>query len=704
MSSFGELSPLLAARSVAVIGASDREGNLGGVAIAFLKKFHFRGPVWPINPGRAMVGGLPCFPSLRELPSVPDLAILAVPAASIVDVVKDCVAAGVPAAVAWAGGFAETGEDGRARQRQLEEVCRSSGIKLCGPNCIGIINTALGLTASFSSMMTEHDHLTPGVVSMVSQSGGIGVMAHSRAQEFGLGFRVTISCGNEAALGIPDFIHALALDDGTRVIAVYTEGLSNPAAFVEALAEARRQEKPVVILKGGATQASGRAALAHTGRLAGVDRTYDAIFREFAAIRVYSTEELLDVSLQLASLQPGQLPKGDRVLISSFGGGSGVICTDQCGREGLAVPPLDAVTRQRIVPLLTPLSSTLNPIDLTPGMMTTPEHRAKLPQAMRVLADAPGLDNWLFLAAGFGSLAPELVEIYDQTRMASAKPLCLTWQAPPAGITEDLAARGIYTFSEHARAVRAIGHIVRYARDLDHAIRRMPPPDRFAWSDFIPPTTGSGVVVSEHVAARILEAAGLPVARGRIAATTDESVRAAQEVGFPVAIKAISSAITHRAAMGLVALNVGTTDAVASTDRSLRARAAELGAPLDGIWVQHMFAGDRELLVTALRDQEFGVMVGCGIGGGMTEVIDDVVFARAPVDAAGARDLLKALKTIRRLPDFLSDRQRELAADFVARFSSLAATAPWQQFTFEVNPLKLGADAAAAVDGLLLLE
>ena len=226
----------------------------------------------------------------------------------------------------------------------------------------------------------------------------------------------------------------------------------------------------------------------------------------------------------------------------------------------------------------------------------------------------------------------------------------------------------------------------------------------FPWSDFIPPTTGSGVVVSEHVVARILEAAGLPVARGRIAATTDESVRAAQEVGFPVAIKAISKAITHRAAMGLVALNVGTTDAVASTDRSFRARAAELGAPLDGIWVQHMFAGDRELLVTALRDQEFGVMVGCGIGGGMTEVIDDVVFARAPVDAAGARDLLKALKTIRRLPDFLSDRQRELAADFVARFSSLAATAPWQQFTFEVNPLKLGADAVAAVDGLLLLE
>jgi len=705
VSSFGELSPLLAARSVAVIGASDREGNLGGVAIGFLKKFHFRGPVWPVNPGRATVGDLRCFPSLRELPSIPDLAMLAVPAESIIDVVNDCVAAGVPAAVAWAGGFAETGEEGRARQQRLEAICRESGLKLCGPNCIGIINTSLGLTASFSSMMTEHDRLTPGVVSMVSQSGGIGVMAHSRAQAFGLGFRVTISCGNEAALGTADFIRALALDDGTRVIAVYTEGLSNPAAFVDALAEARKREKPVVILKGGATAASGRAALAHTGRLAGVDRMYDAIFREFAAIRVYSTEELLDVCLQLASLRPGQLPKGDRVLLSSFGGGSGVICTDQCVREGLAVPQLDDDTRQRLAPLVTPLSSSLNPIDLTPGMMTNPAHRAHMPEVMRVLAEAPALDNWLFLSAGFGSLAPELVAIYDQARQNSAKPLCLTWQSPPAGITEDLAARGIYTFDEHARAVRAMAHIVRYASDLQHATRNMPTmTESFPWSDFIPTDSASNVVVSEHVVARILEAARLPVAQGRIAATTDDAVREAKAVGFPVAVKAISPSITHRAAAGMVALNVATAEAVATTDRAFRARATELGAPLSGIWVQHMFAGERELLVTALRDREFGVMVGCGIGGGMTEAIDDVAFARAPVDVAGATALLRRLETLRRLPDFLSDRQLALSADFVARFSALAATAPWPRFTFEVNPLKLGNDAVAAVDGLLLIE
>ncbi len=702
--SFGELSPLLAARSVAVVGASDREGNLGGVAVGFLRKFGYAGPVWPIHPARPTVAGLPCFPSLRALPATPDLAILAMSADSIVGVTQECVDAGVPAAVAWAGGFAEAGEAGRARQRALERVCRDGGLKLCGPNCIGIINTATGLTASFSTMMAEHDRLTPGVVSMVSQSGGIGVMAHARAEAFGLGFRVTVSCGNEAVLGIPDFIHALAQDDGTRVIAVYTEGLSNPGAFVEALDEARRRGKPVVILKGGASAASGRAALAHTGRLAGADRTYDAIFREFAAIRVHSTEELLDVCLQLASLRPGQLPQGDRVLLSSFGGGSGVICTDQCARDGLAVPSLDDATRARLAPLLTPLSSALNPVDLTPGMMTQPAHRANLPRVMEVLAGAPGLDSWLFLAAGFGRLAPQLVEFYDAARRAAAKPMALTWQAAPAGVKEALAARGIYTFTEHARAVRALAHIARHAADLRHAIRRSPAtPPAFPWREYVSAAAAT-TVVGEDAVARILERAGLPVARGRLATSAKDAVRAAHDVGFPVAVKAISPTITHRAAAGLVALNVETPDAVFKAAGTLRARVARLGAALDGLWIQHMFAGERELIVTALRDAEFGVLVGVGVGGGMTEVVDDVVLARAPVEQAGALDMLLRLRTQRRLPHWLSERQRVLAADFVARFSVLAASAPWPRFTLEVNPLKLGDDAAAVVDGLLLIE
>jgi acetyltransferase len=700
--SFGDLTPLLAPRSVAVVGASDREGNLGGLAVGFLQKFGYRGPVWPVNAGRSVVAGLPCFAHLRALPSRPDLVIVAVPAETVTEVVADCIAIGSPGAIVWAGGFAEVDDKGRARQQQLEDLCRGTSLKLCGPNCIGVINTSIGLTASFSSLMSEFDRLTPGTVSIVSQSGGTAVTAHGRAQELGLGFRVTISCGNEATLSVGDFIFALAQDDGTRVIAAYVEGLSDPTRFVEALAEANRRGKPVVILKGGAHEQSGRAALAHTGKLAGVDRTYDAIFREFAAIRVFSTEELLDVSLQLASLRPGQLPAGNRVLLSTFGGGSGVLAADQCIREGLKVPTLDAETRARLKPIFSPLGSSMNPVDLTPGSMTNPQYRSALPAVLKTLVDAPDIDSYVFMSAGFGALAPKLVTMFEELRATTDKPICLSWLSPPRGVTASLAERGVVVFDEHARAIRAAAHLVRYAVNRRHRIRHRPEMAKpFAWSDVIGVAAG---VVSENIAARILELAGLPIASGRLARTTEEAIGAADEVGYPVALKAISAEITHRAAAGLVRLNVEDADQVARTDRALRDRVAERGVALDGIWVQHMVSGALELLVTAFRDPQFGVMVGCGMGGGITEIIDDVVFARAPIGADGAFDLLGRLRTIERLPALLPDTDRRRASDFLARFSALVATAPWDSFTFEVNPVKIGSDEMAAVDALLVID
>ena len=257
---FGALAPLLAPASVAVIGASDREGNLGGLCVAYLRKFGFAGPVWPVNAGRGEVGGLRCHPDLAALPAAPDLAVIAVPAESVAAVARDCIAHGVKAAVVWAGGFAEGDEQGRARQRELEDAVRGSGMLLCGPNCIGVINTSIGLTASFSSLMSELDAFNPGTVSIVSQSGGIAVTSHARAQELGLGFRLTISCGNEATLGLPQFIDALVDDDGgPRVFVVEGDlarernlrlGLSS-GAMVEVLEGLGPEDRVVVVGQSG---------------------------------------------------------------------------------------------------------------------------------------------------------------------------------------------------------------------------------------------------------------------------------------------------------------------------------------------------------------------------------------------------------------------------------------------------------------------
>jgi acyl-CoA synthetase (NDP forming) len=339
----------------------------------------------------------------------------------------------------------------------------------------------------------------------------------------------------------------------------------------------------------------------------------------------------------------------------------------------------------------------MNPVDLTPGSMTNPKNRETLPEVLDILAHAPRIDQYLCFSSGFGGLAPQFADMFEAMRGRADRPVGLSWLAPPDGIVPRLAANGVMVFTEHARLIRAAAHLARHAADLRHRIRVVPldRPD-FPWSDFV---RGESVV-TEDVVAGILTAAGLPVAPGGLARTADEAAAIARRVGFKVAMKAISPTITHRAAAGLVALDIASEAAAAETFAAFQSRAPGL----DGVWVQHMFRGRVELLVTAFRDREFGVVVGCGMGGGMTEIIDDVVFTRAPIDTDGAEDLLHRLRTLVRLPTLLTGAQIRLAAEFIARFSALAATAPWPGFTLEVNPLKIGDTAVAAVDGLLIVE
>src|SRR5580700_5044861 len=257
---FADVSRLLAPRSVAIIGASDQPGNVGGAAVRFFRKFSSPCTVWPVNRGRDTVAGLPCYKSVADLPAPTDLAILAVPASVVVQVVRECVAAGIRAGIAWAGGFQEGGASGLALQNELAALCRQTGFALLGPNCIGIIDTHTPITASFASMMLELHRFLPGNISMVSQSGGLATMGQAMAQLQGYGFRYMISTGNEAVLEVADFIHALAADLLTKVIATYLEGVRDGGKFRRALLAARDAGKPVIVLKAGATSASAAAA------------------------------------------------------------------------------------------------------------------------------------------------------------------------------------------------------------------------------------------------------------------------------------------------------------------------------------------------------------------------------------------------------------------------------------------------------------
>lgn len=701
---FRDLTRLLSPRSIAVVGASDRVGNLGGDTVQRLRKFGFPGPVWPVNPNATTVADLACFARVEDLPQAPDLAIFALPANALLESIAAFAARGTRAGVAYAGGFAEAGGEGIALQRRLQELCRANDFMLCGPNCVGLMNMGVPVTSTFSTVLYELDSLRAGAISFLSQSGGLATTAMSIAHRAGFGFRHLISGGNEAVVTFSDYLHALALDQGTQVIAGYLEGVSDPPRLLKALEEARRRDKPVVLVKSGSTGASARAAMAHTGSLVGEDRVVDAILQEMGVIRTASVEEMVDVAMMLASLPPGRRPRGANVGIVTFGGGNGVLAADQAASAGLTVPTLRPDCIAKLKAHLVSVATASNPMDLTPSTAFRPEALAELPKALDALAADADLDSLLFIVSGLAAKAKDITQLIVDLWRRSPKPVCVSWPSPPIGVMAALADAGIPAFEEPARGLMALGRIVRRGQALHRPPRDAGvAPHAFDWTRFVP-QAGKGTVICEDRCHEILRAAGLGAAEGALARTAVEAARIAKEIGLPVVLKGISPAVTHRAAVGLLAVDLRDAASVEVAFDTLSARARKISVVLDGLLVQRMRKGGFELLVSAFRDPLYGAMISVGAGGGLTELIDDVVIARAPVGPQFAADMIERLRSRRHAKDEDGALPTQAAAQFVSSFSALAASAPWKRFVFEVNPIKWTRDAAVAVDGLLIVE
>jgi acetate---CoA ligase (ADP-forming) len=702
---FLDVSGLLEPKSIAVIGASDRPGNLGGDTVRRLVKFKYPGAVWPISRSSSEVAGVKAYPSIAEAPGVADLVVLGIPADGLVAAIRECIAAGVRNGIAFAGGLAEAGGDGARMQAELVDLCRANDFKLCGPNCVGIINNATPATPTFASALHEIGALRVGPISMVSQSGGLGTTFYDMVLKAGFGFRYMISSGNEAVVGFADYLYALAQDDKTRIIVAYLEGVNNGPKLVRALAQAQQRGKTVVIIKSGASRISARAAAAHTAALAGEDRVFDAILQELGAIRVYSIEELLDVTLMLASAGKSRIPPGPGVGIVTFGGGNGVLGVDQCENVGLTVPPLRPETVARLKPLLASTATAANPLDLTPTTASRVESLAQLPAALDVFAAQEDIDALLLIVSSMGPKMAEIAQIMTDMSLRCEKPVSVCWPATPAGAIERLASHGIYCAIEPARIANAMSRVLRHGAARKRPARApAPAPRPFDWLAHVPGAASYPLVVSEDQCHRLLRAAGLPVAAGGLAADEAAALRIADQIGLPVALKGISPQVTHRAAAGLLDVDLRSRDEVAAAYRRLATRAKEISVRLDGIYVQKMHHGGIELLVSAFRDPIFGLVVSVGGGGGLTELIKDVVIERAPFDAAVAAGMIDRLRIRRHARDGRGEIPVDPAAAFVADFSRLAATAPWGRFIFEVNPIKWARNAAVAVDGLLIVE
>jgi acyl-CoA synthetase (NDP forming) len=389
--------------------------------------------------------------------------------------------------------------------------------------------------------------------------------------------------------------------------------------------------------------------------------------------------------------------------VITFGGGNGVLGVDQCAQAGLATPALSHECVERLRPLLVSVASAANPLDLTPTTAFRAEAMAQLPRALDIIAAEPEIGSLLFVVGSMAAKAIEISDVICGLAARASKPVCVSWPSPPRAVPARLAERGIYSFLDPARGIWALSKLVERGAGM-HRPGRSPTTDMepFDWARFVPiPQTHA--IIAEHTCDRILSAAGLAVAASELVEDEASALRAAEAIGLPVVLKGITPQITHRAKAGLVAADLRSEAEVRAAYRRLIARAAKLATALDGVLVQKMQPRGTELLVTAFRDPVFGLMVSCGSGGVLTELIDDVVTERAPVGIELAAHMLERLRARRHATDAEGLLATDSAARFIARFAALAHTAPWPQFVFEVNPVLWRRDDAVAVDGLLVI-
>ena len=685
---YQSIKPFFEPRSVAVIGASRSRAKIGGQMFWNIKSAGFQGALYPVNPTVDSVEGIRAYPTVADIPEPVDLAVITVPAPAVEGVVEECIQKGIQALVVISAGFAEIGPEGRAAQEALLDRVRQAGVRLVGPNCMGLLNTDPGvqLNSTFAS------HLPPrGRIAMSTQSGALGLAVLDYAKRLDLGISSFVSVGNKADVSGNDLIQYWTEDESTDVILLYLESFGNPRRFAEIVRRTSRR-KPIVAVKAGRSQAGGRAAQSHTGALATDDAVVDALFEQSGVIRTHTLEEMFDVAGLLAH-QP--LPGGKRVAILTNAGGAAILAADACEAEGLDVKPVGDATVAALREFLPAAASTSNPIDMIAS--ATPEHyRRSIP----ILLADPAVDSLIVVYVPPVVSDPVAVAeaIAQGVRDAgSSKPVLVTFTSA-AGAPAALAGLPTYAFPE--RAATALARVSTYAawrRAAPALLRSETPPDyrpvRAQLQQAV--ASGAGWLDAEMVDS-VLRAADIPVVQSALCATEDEAVAAAERIGFPIALKASGTAIVHKSEVQGVRLGLSGPDAVREACRSMRER---LGTALTGFFVQEMAEEGPEFLVGCVTDPLFGPVVACGAGGTLAELLEDMSFRLPPLTTEDAAAMLEDLRSVRLLRGFRGDPHRDEAAlkRVLTRVSALVEACP-EIAEMDLNPVRVYAEGARVLD------
>ncbi len=690
------LDAVLRPRSVAVIGASDSPSRIGGRPIRYLLEAGFAGPIYPVNPKHRRVQGLTSVGTIDEVADPIDLAIIAVPAPSVIRTVDACAAHGVRAVVIFSAGFAETSTDGRDAQHRLSEIAASTGMRIVGPNCLGVYNSSIGFFGTFTSTL-EDGFPADGGVGLASQSGAYGSHLSLLAKQRRIGVRYWITTGNESDVTVPESIEWLADQDDVSVIVAYAEGITEPATLIRALDKARTAHKAVVFMKVGTSTVGAAAVRSHTASLAGVDAVYDAAFRQFGAYRAHSTEEMLDVAYAASF---GVLPHSPRVALLSISGGVGVQMADAAVAAGLDVAPMSDEAQARLKAAL-PYASPRNPVDITAQAFNNVDLIAD--NLELILADSrydSVVAFFTYVAAADGMVDP----IRDTLRAAKAAhpktPIVLSIVGPPE-VVRQYEAVGCPVFEDPTRAVQAVAALHRIASLFDRTPSE-------AHNIKAPDERLPAGPIGEHAAKRILAAAGLPMVEERLVRTVDEAAQAADALGYPVAVKLASADVVHKTELGAVVLDVTSASAVRDAFETVTsaARSDHPSAVIDGALVSRMVTGGVETIIGVQRDLTFGPVVMFGLGGVFVEILKDVSFRVAPFGETEARRMIAETKGFAILEGTRTGRPYDIGAlaAALARLSAFAANHGDRLESTEMNPFVVlpNGQGAVALDAVVI--
>ncbi len=689
------LDAVFSPRSVAIIGASPSPASIGNRILTSLLQHGFRGTVHPVHPRAAEVLGRVAYASVKDIPGRVDLAVIAVPAPAVLDVVAQCGEKGVRGLVVVTAGFRETGVAGAAVEHELGELARRHGMRLVGPNCLGVINAdpTVRLHAIFSETPT-----TGGPVALMTQSGALGVALLDRAKALGLGIGRFASMGNKVDVSGNDLMLHWESDPGVKVILMHLESVGNPRNFVR-IARRVMRTKPVVLVKGGRTSEGARAAGSHTGAMVEADALVDAMVEQAGVVRVGTVEELFDDALALA-LQP--LPKGDRIAVVTNSGGPAILITDALPAAGLRLAELSPQTLAACGPRLPAGAPVSNPLDLLAG--ASPDN---LSACLKDLLADPNVDAVVAMATPLSPDDRSWAEaVLSAQAVARGKPLVTVLfgrDATSAGFRQ-LVAGGVPTYTFPENAARALGAMYRVTQCRERPLPADEPAS--VQRSVFRPGAAAGWVSGEEAlaAAQALGAATLDL---RLCATPKEAGAAAEAMGFPVAIKLQADGLVHKTEAGAVVLGLRSAHEVVDKAGAVWSHVAALGHRPTGILVQKMAPAGTEILVGGMHDAKFGPIVTVGLGGIYTEALHDVSMRLAPVTQQEARQMVDSLRGAALLRGVRGEPPKDVEAlcSFVSALSRFVAE-HGDVAEVEVNPLRVlpEGQGVVAVDARLRLE